>query len=105
MPRFRIIGIAIVVCLLSISSVWARTATGKVVDVTGNKVTVKVDGGRANLIKKDTIIKADGGMARVIAVNGDNVTISIKKSMAEKLNRGGSMNLEFSVEGENLQGC
>jgi hypothetical protein len=97
-----------IVALMTLSLVagaWAGSASATVTDVDGSKITVKVEKGRSALIKKGAIVKVDGGMARVLSVDGDNVTLSVKKSKADGLSRGTSVSMEFSSEGDHLQGC
>lgn len=82
----------------------AAPVTGKVTKVEGEKVTVAVEGSLPAWAKKGASVDAAGGKQKVLAVQGNEVTLKFNKSKAAKIAVDSSMTLTES-EGDELQGC
>lgn len=82
----------------------AGSVTGKVTKVEGDKVTVAVEGAVPAWAKKGANVTAGGGSPKVLAVQGNEITLKFSKAKAEKIKPDSAMKLTES-DGDELQGC
>src|SRR6266511_2828277 len=80
MYKKMIVAIATGIMMASLSiSALAADASGKITKVEGSTVTIKVEQGMAEWVKKGSAVKVAGGMAKIVAVEGDLVTLKSPK--------------------------
>lgn len=95
---------AIMAVSLTVSAFAAGPVTGKVTKVDGDKVTVAVEGAVPAWAKKGANVSAVGGSPKIVAVEGNQVTLKMSKSKAAKIAVDSSLTLTES-EGDEMQGC
>ena len=80
---------------------------GKVVEVDDAVVTIEVEGQIPPWVEKDAMAKTLGGLAKVTAVDGKNVGLRVKKSTAEKVKVGETIEIKPNAADPSkmLQGC
>ncbi|MBJ6798745.1 selenite/tellurite reduction operon protein ExtJ [Geomonas propionica] len=82
----------------------AGPAKGKVTKVEGEQVTVTLEAAPPAYIKKGAMVTALGGSPKVLAVQGNEVTLKFGKAKAEKIKVDSAISLS-ECEGDELQGC
>ncbi len=95
---------AIMAASLAVSAFAAGPVTGKVTKVDGDKVTVAFEGAVPAWAKKGANVSAAGGSPKVVAVEGNLVTLKMSKSKAAKIAVDSSLTLNES-DGDEMQGC
>jgi len=95
---------AIMAASLTVSAFAAGPVTGKVTKVDGDKVTVTVEGAVPAWAKKGANVTAAGGSPKIVAVEGNQVTLKMSKTKAAKIAVDSSLTLTES-EGDEMQGC
>ena len=95
---------AIMAASLAVSAFAAGPVTGKVTKVDGDKVTVAVEGSVPAWAKKGANVTAAGGSPKIVAVEGNQVTLKMSKAKAAKIAVDSSLTLTES-EGDEMQGC
>lgn len=95
---------AIMAASLTVSAFAAGPVTGKVTKVDGDKVTVAVEGAVPAWAKKGASVTAAGGSPKIVAVEGNQVTLKMTKSKAAKIAVDSSLTLSESA-GDEMQGC
>jgi hypothetical protein len=94
----------IMVAVMSVAAFAAEKATGKVSGVSGDKVTVVLEGALPAWVKAGATVKAGSGAPKIVSVKGNEVVLRFSKAKAAKIKADSTMSLEES-EGEELQGC
>ena len=82
----------------------AGSVSGKVTKVEDDKVTVTMEGAVPAWAKKGATVNALGGAPKVVAVNGNEVTLKVTKAKAAKVKVDSSVTVNES-DGEEMQGC
>ncbi|WP_224983949.1 selenite/tellurite reduction operon protein ExtJ [Geomonas agri] len=82
----------------------AGPAKGKVTKVDGEQVTVTLEGAPPAFVKKGASVSAAGGSPKVVAVQGNEVTLKFGKAKAEKMKVDSPVSIT-ECEGDELQGC
>lgn len=91
----------------------AAGASGKVTAISGDKVTVELEKGKAAgfpVGMRDVEIKGAGGAnvrGRVMAVKGDRITIKVVRGKPSSLSVGGAVNVGQAADAgaEGIDGC
>jgi hypothetical protein len=78
--------------------------TGKITQIQGERVTVKVEGAVPAWARAGVVVKSGGGAPRVLRVSGSDVTLKFGKSKAELLKVDQVLEIAES-SGEAVQGC
>lgn len=99
-----VLAAAIMAASLAVAAFAAGPVTGKVTKVEGEKVTVTIEGAVPAWAKKGASVSAAGGSPKVVAVQGNEVTLKFGKAKAEKIKVDSAMTLN-ECEGDELQGC
>jgi len=94
----------IFVACMAASAVAAEKLNGKVAKVSGDKVTVVLEGAVPPWVKKGATVKAGNGAPKILSMKGNEVVLRFSRSKASKIKVDSAMSLEES-EGEELQGC
>ena len=94
----------IFVTCMAVSAIAAEKVNGKVAKVSGDKVTVILEGAVPPWVKKGATIKAGNGAPKIMSMKGNEVVLRFSRSKAAKIKVDSVMSLEES-EGEELQGC
>ena len=100
----RIAAAAVMMGSLAAAAFAAGPAKGKVTKVEGEKVTVTLEAAPPAFVKKGATVSAAGGAPKVLAVQGNEVTLKFGKAKAEKMKIDSPMSLT-ECEGDELQGC
>lgn len=95
---------AVMAACLTVTAFAAGPVTGKVTKVDGDKVTVVVEGAVPAWAKKGAKVDAAGGSPKIVAVEGNQVTLKMTKSKAAKMAVDSSLTLA-EAEGDEMQGC
>lgn len=95
---------AIMAAGLAVSAFAAGPCMGKVTKVEGDQVTVALEGAAPAWAKKGANVSAAGGSPKVVAVDGNSVTLKFSKAKAAKIKVDSTMNLN-EADGDELQGC
>ena len=82
----------------------AGSVSGKVTKVDGDKVTVTIEGAVPAWAKKGASVTAAGGSPKVVAVEGNHVTLKMSKAKAAKIAVDSGLTISES-EGDEMQGC
>jgi hypothetical protein len=92
--------------VMSVAAFAAEKANGKVSGVSGDKVTVVLEGAVPAWVKAGATVKAGAsGAPKIVSVKGNEVVLRFSsKAKAEKIKVDSAMPLEESA-GEELQGC
>jgi len=99
-----IMAVLLVACMAS-SAIAADKLNGKVAKVSGDKVTVVLDGAAVPAwVKAGATVKAGNGAPKIVSVKGNEVVLRFSRSKAAKIKADSAMSLEESA-GEELQGC
>lgn len=99
-----VLAAAVMAATLAVSAFAAGPVTGKVTKVDGDKVTVAVEGAVPAWAKKGTTVNAAGGAPKIVAVEGNQVTLKMSKAKAAKIAVDSTVTMSES-EGDELQGC
>lgn len=99
-----ILAAALAAASLAVSAFAAGHVAGKVTKVEGDQVTVAVDGAVPAWAKKGSNVTAAGGSPKVVAVEGNAVTLKFSKSKAAKIKVDSEMTLH-ECDADDLQGC
>jgi sRNA-binding carbon storage regulator CsrA len=94
----------IMVAVMSAAAFAAEKLNGKVSGVSGDKVTVVLEGAVPAWVKAGATVKAGSAAPKIVSVKGNEVVLRFSKSKAAKIKADSAMSLEES-EGEELQGC
>ncbi|GFO62206.1 hypothetical protein M1B72_00340 [Geomonas paludis] len=100
----RIAAAALVTLSLAATAFAAGPAKGKVTKVEGEQVTVTLEAAPPAYVKKGATVSAAGGSPKVLAVQGNEVTLKFGKAKAEKMKVDTPVSLT-ECEGDELQGC
>lgn len=98
------ISLLIATVALAATAFAAGSVTGKVTKVEDDKVTVTMVKAAPAWAKKGATVNALGGTPKVVAVNGNEVTLKLTKEKAAKVKVDASVTVSES-EGEEMQGC
>ncbi|QXE93104.1 hypothetical protein KP001_16905 [Geomonas subterranea] len=100
----KMLAAAVMVVSLAAAAYAAGPAKGKVTKVEGEQVTVTLEAAPPAYIKKGAMVTALGGSPKVLAVQGNEVTLKFGKAKAEKIKVDSAISLS-ECEGDELQGC
>ncbi|QWV93307.1 hypothetical protein KP004_19415 [Geomonas oryzisoli] len=100
----RIAAAGLVALSLAATAFAAGPAKGKVTKVEGEQVTVTLEAAPPAFVKKGAMVTSLGGSPKVLAVQGNEVTLKFGKAKAEKIKVDSPISLT-ECEGDELQGC
>ncbi len=101
--RIMIMAIVLVLCM-AVSVFAADTVKGKVVNVTGNKITIVLESSVPPWIKAGTTVISGNAAPRILKVKGNEVVLRFSKAKASKIKVDSTMLLEESTD-QGVQGC
>ncbi|HBA89722.1 MAG TPA: hypothetical protein DCZ75_17570 [Geobacter sp.] len=99
-----LIAAAIMTASLTTAAFAAGPCMGKVTKVEGDQVTVALEGAPPAWAKKGGNVSAAGGSPKVVAVDGNNVTLKFGKAKAAKIKVDSPMTLN-EADADEMQGC
>ncbi|MBU5638430.1 hypothetical protein KOM00_17020 [Geomonas sp. Red69] len=100
----RMAAAAVMTISLATAAFAAGPAKGKVTKVEGEQVTVTLEAPAPAFVKKGAMVNSLGGSPKVLAVQGNEVTLKFGKAKAEKIKVDSPISLS-ECEGDELQGC
>jgi len=103
--RIRIMIMAVLmVVFMSASAIAAEKINVKVAKVSGDKVTVVIEGAVPPWVKSGATVIGGGGAPKIVSMKGNEVVLRFSRAKAAKIAVDSTISLEES-SGDELQGC
>jgi hypothetical protein len=95
---------ALFIASVAVSAIAADMLKGKVINVTGNKVTVVLEGAVPAWVKTGATAISGSAAPKILSVKGNQVVLRFSKARAAKIKVDSTIILKES-SGEDVQGC